>query len=120
MDVHDEINQAIAAHGQWKVKLRNAIETGECESTPDKVKQDNNCSFGKWLHERIDPEVKHSPFYKEIVYLHAQFHKEAGAILELALNGNKKEAENLMKSWSSFSGLSGKLTRKMMEWQKNL
>lgn len=50
MSVQEEISKAIAAHGQWKQKLRNAIETQECESTPSKVKMDNNCSFGKWLY----------------------------------------------------------------------
>ena len=53
MSVHDEIDKAISAHGMWKQKLRNAIDTGECESTPAKVKMDNNCAFGKWLYERI-------------------------------------------------------------------
>lgn len=120
MSVHDEINQAISAHGMWKTKLRNAIDTGECESTPDKVKHDNNCSFGKWLHERIDPEVKRTPSYKEIVDLHALFHKEAGAILEIALNGNKEEARNLMKLGGPFSALSANLTKKMIEWREIL
>ncbi|MET1255541.1 CZB domain-containing protein [Aliikangiella maris] len=61
MSTYDEISKAIAAHGQWKQKLRTAIDTGECESTPERVKQDNNCSFGKWLHERIDLAAKESP-----------------------------------------------------------
>ena len=120
MNVHDEINKAISAHGQWKQKLRTAIKTCECESTPDKVKMDNNCSFGKWLHERIDPSVKGTKFYNEVVDLHAQFHKEAGYILELALNGNKEEANSLMKLGSTFSSLSSKLTIKLKEWQEIL
>ena len=120
MDVYEEINQAIAAHGQWKQKLRTAIDTGVCESTPDKVKLDNNCSFGKWLHERIDPSVKGTTYYNEVVILHAQFHKEAGSILELALNGNKEEAMNRMQLGSAFSSLSSKLTIKLNEWQETL
>lgn len=120
MSVQDEINQAIAAHREWKFKLRTAIDTGECESTPDKVKMDNNCAFGKWLHERIDPSVKGTPHYNEIVDLHAQFHQEAGSILELALNGNPAAANDLMETGSKFVTLSSKLTLKMMDWQKHL
>jgi len=120
MSVHDEIGKAISAHGMWKQKLRIAIDTGECESTPDKVKMDNNCAFGKWLYERIDPSVKSSPYYSEIVNLHAQFHKEAGAILEIALKGDKDQANELMGIGQNFAKCSGALTKKMKEWQDTL
>ncbi len=120
MSAHEEIGNAITAHGQWKVRLRNAIDTGQCDSTPDKVKMDNNCSFGKWLHDRIDSAYKTTPMYREIMALHADFHKEAGNILELALNGRKDEAHNLLKVGSNFSSISAKLTMKMKEWQDSL
>ncbi len=120
MSVHDEIDKAISAHGMWKQKLRKAIDTGESESTPDKVKMDNNCAFGKWLHERIDPSVKTSAMYKEVVDLHASFHKEAGTILDLALKGEKEQANELMKLGQNFAKYSGALTIKMKEWKQSL
>ncbi len=120
MSTHEEINKAIAAHGMWKQKLRTAIDTGECESTPEKVKLDNNCAFGKWLYERIDPAAKDSSFYVEVVDLHARFHKEAGGILALALNGNKETANELMGITKDFAKYSGALTKKMKEWQETL
>jgi len=120
MNVYAEIDKAISAHGMWKQKLRNAIETGKSESTPDKVSQDNNCSFGKWLHERIDPVAKSSPFYAEVLDLHAAFHKEAGSILEHALKGEKEQANKLMGLGENFAKCSGALTRKMKEWQNTL
>jgi len=120
MTVHDEIDKAVSAHGMWKQKLRVAIDTGVCESTPEKVKMDNNCAFGKWLHERIDASVKDSIFYHDVVDLHAKFHQEAGRILELALNGDKDTANDLMKIGQNFSKYSAALTRKMHEWQKTL
>lgn len=120
MSVHDEIDKAISAHGMWKQKLRSAIDTGESESTPDKVKMDNNCAFGKWLHQRIDSSAKSSPFYSEIVGLHASFHKEAGTILDLALKGEKEQANELMGISKDFAKYSGALTRKMKEWQATL
>ncbi len=120
MSVHEEITNAISAHGQWKQKLRTAIATGECESTPDKVKMDCNCSFGKWLHERIDPFHKTSPFYPQVVELHAQFHREAGNILELALTGHQEEASNLLSLGSDFAKYSAKLTHVMGDWKSSL
>ena len=98
--------------------MRHAIETGECESTPDKVKMDNNCAFGKWLYERIDPNAKSSSYYAKAVDLQAKFHKNAGHILELALNGDKEEAKLLMGLASDFTKYSGQLTRTLKEWQE--
>lgn len=120
MSVHDEIDKAISAHSAWKQKLRSAIDTQQCESTPDKVKADNNCGFGKWLHERIDPSVKSSLHYNEVVKLHAAFHTAAGSILELALNGDVHEANKLMGISGDFAKYSGALTVKMKEWQSTL
>lgn len=120
MSVKEEIDMAIGAHGAWKQKLRTAIETGECESTPERVKQDNNCSFGKWLHERIDPSTKSSAYYQEALTLHAEFHKEAGRILEIALNGEKDEAKDQLKIGSHFAKTSANLTKKLQEWKSTL
>jgi len=117
LSVKDEINKAISAHGMWKHKLRTAIDTGECESTPLKVKRDNNCAFGKWLHERIDNDSKGSAFYSEVVDLHKHFHQEAGAILELALDGDPEQARGLMAIGQPFAKYSAALTRKLKEWQ---
>lgn len=120
MSIHDEIDKAISAHGMWKQKLRTAIDTGECESTPAKVKKDNNCAFGKWLHERIETSAKSSPCCSEVVNLHAQFHNEAGTILDLALKGDKESANIRMSLGQDFSKYSASLTKKMKEWQASL
>ena len=120
MSSHDEIDMAIKAHASWKDKLREAINSGECESTPARVKQDCNCSFGKWLHERIDPAAKGTPHYQKVKQLHADFHREAGTILEVALRGNKDEANERMRLGSHFVQVSADLTRTMREWQAAL
>jgi methyl-accepting chemotaxis protein len=115
--IKDEIGKAISAHGQWKQKLRVAIDTGASEAKPEKVKQDSNCAFGKWLHQAIAAENKKSPFYAEVIALHASFHKEAGAILELAVAGNKDAANDRMKLGGEFAKISGTLTKKLQEWR---
>lgn len=120
MSSYEEIGKAISAHGQWKMKLRKAIDTGECESTPFRVKQDCNCAFGKWLHQRIDPRTKATPQYPDIVRLHADFHKEAGTILELALYGDKDEARSRIGLGSHFSRISAELTKEMSAWQSTM
>ena len=76
---------------------------------PEKVKEDNNCSFDKWLHEKINSTSKSSMYYDIVVYLHAEFHKEAGTILELALSGDVNEANERMKLAGKFSATSTRL-----------
>jgi len=120
MSVKDEIDKAVSAHGMWKHKLRSAIESGESESTADKVSVDTNCSFGKWLYKRIDPSAKGSLYYTEVLQLHAEFHLAAGEILRLALLGEKDEANRLMGLTGDFAQKSGYLTKKMKEWQASL
>jgi hypothetical protein len=120
MCIHDEIDKAIAAHGAWKDKLRSAIKTGECESTPARVKQDNNCSFGKWLHERVDPALRTTSHYQQVLRLHADFHREAGSILEIALRGGKDEANQRMQMGGTFVRTSAELTKTMRAWQAAL
>jgi len=118
--IEEEIEKAIEAHGAWKKKLRDAIDTGTSESTPEKVSQDNNCSFGKWLHERIDPEAKNDPHYPSAVELHAKFHKEAGKILALALDGKKDDATKGIAIGSDFYTATNELTKHMKDWRDSL
>ncbi|MEE9335231.1 MAG: CZB domain-containing protein [Granulosicoccaceae bacterium] len=113
----DVIGKAISAHGQWKQKLRNAIDTGASDITPEQGKQDCNCAFGKWLYEHIPAEQKTSPYYKEVRKLHADFHTEAGTILGMAIVGKKDEANARMKMGGNFSKLSSQLTKKLQEWR---
>ncbi|MEE9335230.1 MAG: CZB domain-containing protein [Granulosicoccaceae bacterium] len=113
----DEIGKAISAHGQWKQKLRGAIDTGSSDTTPEKVRQDCNCAFGKWLYEHMPADQKSTSYYKEVRELHAKFHVEAGSILGLAVVGKKNEANELMKMGGNFSKLSSQLTKKLQEWR---
>jgi len=115
-----EISQAISAHGMWKNVLRKAIETGECPSTPEKVQQDIHCSFGKWLHTRIDPSMKKMPMYKKIVKTHKKFHVAAAKILTLALARKKEEATEGIQLGSEFSKLSSSLISELTQWEDSL
>ena len=120
MNTSEEIGKAIMAHGQWKQKLRSAIDSGASDSSPEKVCKDNNCSFGKWLHGRIDPSEKASPHYAKAVKLHAEFHVAAAEVLKLALSGRVVEANQGVALTSKFAKVSGELTREMKAWQQSL
>ena len=111
------LTKAIAAHGAWKRRLADAIASGTDAATPDKVRVDDVCDFGKWLYS-ADAPTKADPHYAGIRDLHAQFHRAAADVLSLALAGKKADAEKAMTFGSAFAAVSSKLTSSMMEWNK--
>jgi hypothetical protein len=134
------ITKAISGHKRWKERLATAIASGTGGFTPEDVKKPNRwlaiaiavgtsdfdpeviklpdrCEFGKWLYgTSISADMKGSPYYQKVLDVHAQFHVEAAAILSLALQGDKSEAEKLMASGNKFDSLSTTLTELLEEW----
>lgn len=115
MSLQDEINKAIAAHGQWKLRLKTAIDSGNSEFTVERVRPDNNCDFGKWLHS-LPADQKGALHWKTVQQLHADFHKAAAGVLEQALKGDKTAASAGMSG--PFAAASSKLTSAMMAWKR--
>jgi methyl-accepting chemotaxis protein len=118
MSIKDETSKGISAHGMWKHHITNAINTGQSPWTPSVVCQDNQCDFGKWLHGCASQDQA-SPHYGVVKGLHADFHKAAASALELALQGNKQEAEAAIGAGSNYKSLSSKLTKEMMAWGRD-
>lgn len=119
MSFKDEIAAAVGAHGMWKSKLKDAIQTGKSDAVPAIVRMDDKCKFGQWLHGAAIPaSAKSAPGYRECVDLHAKFHVAAAKVLEFALAGKKAEAQAAIAMGSEFASLSAKLTDAMMRWQK--
>lgn len=117
MSYSAEIDKAIAAHGMWKARLRNAIQTGSSNLEVDKIKTDNQCDFGRWIHS-LPASDKNSPTVQSIIEQHAAFHLLAAKVLATALEGKKVEAESLMSANGEFNLSSAALTKSMMEWKK--
>ena len=119
MPLKDEITVAVGAHGLWKSRLRQAIQTGKCEATVQGVRVDNQCKFGQWLYgPSITGTEKALAGYRECRELHARFHSAAAHVLELALAGQKTQAEAAMQEGSEFAKISHDLTDAMLRWQK--
>lgn len=119
MSTANEITKGIGAHGMWKQRIINAIDTGESEWTPAIVRQDNQCEFGKWLHS-CSPQDKSSPHHEKVKELHSTFHQVAADVLALALSGNKEEAHAKIDRQSEYSSISSQLTREMMAWKNTV
>jgi hypothetical protein len=117
MNAH-EINKAIAAHGTWKVRLHDAIESGTSDFKPEIVSLDNACDFGKWLYS-IPLAERPRDFWDTVQELHARFHKEAAKVLRLAVGKKPQEALALMSDLKGdFVTSSIQLTQTLNEWKK--
>jgi hypothetical protein len=120
MSFKEEITKAIGAHGMWKAHLRSAIETGKTDASITDVGKDNVCAFGQCLcGSHLDAAARSTGEFKEVQKLHAEFHKAAAHVLQLAVQGKKAEADKMMAQDSVFVDVSGRLTSAMMHWQKS-
>ena len=116
-----EIDNAIAAHAKWKVRLKQAIDTGKIDATVGVIRKDDQCDFGKWLKTlKLSATDPNTPHFNSIRGLHAQFHESAARVAELALGGKKQDAEKAMAYGGDFTGVSSKLTSAMLEWKKSI
>ena len=116
MAAAEEINKAIGAHGMWKQRLREAINTGKSDFTVERVRPDNLCDFGKWLYS-LPANDQTSPQWNAVRELHGKFHVTAARVLSLAVGGHKQEAEAALDPGSQFSKVSVELTAAMMKWK---
>jgi hypothetical protein len=119
MTASEQIDKGIAAHSQWKTRLNNAIKNGTSEYVPAIVSTDNACDFGKWLYGE-GKVLKSSPHYEEVKKLHADFHKEASIVLQLALSGQIEKAKEAMALKSTFYTVSSNMVLLLMKWKKGL
>jgi hypothetical protein len=115
----EQIDQALAAHEAWKLRLKSAVASGASDFTVAQVQVDNACEFGKWFYD-LEGDVRSMDECQVIQKLHAEFHSEAARILDLALKGNKQEAEALLGAGSKYSSISGQLAMALTRWKREL
>lgn len=119
MASREAIDAGLTAHDLWKKRLHDAIEHGTSEFTAEAVRTDNACEFGTWLYSLPQAERESEPC-KNILALHARFHRTAAEILELALRGNREEALAKVAYGGVYSFISGKLVLELNKWKETL
>ncbi|MGI3167094.1 CZB domain-containing protein [Pseudooceanicola sp. 200-1SW] len=115
-----QIKDAVAAHGAWKSKLNQAVQTGVLPKPARDIAVDDQCAFGKWLHGlRGDSTVSGSAEYGAVVRAHAAFHQLAGAIAAKVETGARDAAEDEL-SGPRFAQSSAELERAMNRWRLSI
>jgi methyl-accepting chemotaxis protein len=100
-----DLDTAIAAHAEWKIKLRSAMTTGERLDVAS-ISADNCCELGRWLHGPGSAPLRSNPLHAECIGKHAAFHREAGKVAQ-AINARQyDQAESMLASGSAYVGAS--------------
>ena len=114
-----QIDAAIATHDKWKTDLMAAIKAGSSELTPDDVRADDRCAFGKWL-DSVGPDLRASLHYERVRDLHARFHEAAADVLALAVGGKGPQALVSLEFGSDYVSASVLLVDEMEFWRAEL
>lgn len=90
-----DLDHAIDAHMQWRVKFRSALETGKAPDVTT-VSADDQCDLGRWLKGEGRATCSSHPEYQKLVDQHRGFHRCAGGVAAAIARGKKPEAEQLL------------------------
>jgi len=116
--MRSQTNKAISAHVLLTAKLKAAIQSGESSYFLPEVEADDQCELGKWLKSPISPESHNSPHYTKTLELHHQFHREAGRILRLAIDGKSAEALRAMEANAEITKACASLVSELRAWNQ--
>jgi hypothetical protein len=105
-----DIDSAIKAHGDWKLRLLNyARGAGTEKIDVQTLGKDDLCVLGRWLHGEAQKYASHARFGK-LLETHAAFHACAASIGNLVARGDPAAAEVQLNSvGSEFNRLSFKM-----------
>ena len=112
-------DDAVAAHTDWKMKLRKYIANPDKTLNPAVVGQDNQCALGKWIYAE---GVAHKalPEYETLRKLHGTFHQCAAKVVSTADTGNTAAAEALIASGSEYLTVSNTVVGAIMAMKKKI
>lgn len=119
MGRNEELMKSIGCHGQWKMRLRNAISTGQLDRPVAVIKATSECDLGKWLASYAPTDPVQEQHQKTVSSLHAEFHAAAAKAAELVEAGKHREAESLLNDTGAFTVASTKLTHAIMDWKNS-
>lgn len=114
-----DFDQAIAAHVDWKAKLRSYVKQPDKSLNPSIIEQDNQCALGKWIYGD-GLKYKSSILYSELIEEHAKFHKCAAKIVRQIDSGKIAEAEEMINVNSEYSIISASVVTKIRKLRSEI
>jgi methyl-accepting chemotaxis protein len=96
-----DVDVYIDAHRQWKVKLRDAIESRQTVDAAT-LARDDCCALGKWIYGDGQRLAGRETF-SELIARHKHFHQVAGGVAEKINHRQYREAEEALAPGTPFS-----------------
>lgn len=113
-----DLDEAIKAHGEWKMKFRSAISSKQ-QMDASSIARDNVCPLGSWLHGEAKAKYSGLKAYARCVADHAQFHREAGKVAQ-SINASKyAEAEQQLGGGTPYSSASSAVGVAILAFRKD-
>ena len=97
-----DLEKAIGAHGEWKMKFRVAI-ADKAKLDEASIKVDNACPLGKWLHGEGKTKYGKLDSHAHCLAKHAAFHREAGKVATTINAGQYDKATEMIGQNSDYS-----------------
>jgi len=93
-----EGKEAIDSHVRWKARLRDFIQgKSQEELKADVVGRDDQCTLGKWIYGIGGERFGADPAFAVLKARHAQFHRCAGEVLDVARRGDSRIALHMLE-----------------------
>lgn len=99
------LDNALYAHQRWKVKLKEAVESGE-QLDVEKIRRDDCCDLGKWLHSDGRAKYGHTPEFIKLFDTHEEFHLITSVVAMIINVKEYKRAKAMLEGSSQFSSAS--------------
>ncbi len=106
-------DDAIAAHVEWKTKLKKYLKQPDHSLKSADVAVDNKCSLGQWIHGDGKKFASLREF-SELQSEHQRFHKAAAAVIAKADAGKDQNEEVALGSKSEYSSASSAVVSAIM------
>ncbi len=93
-----DIDTAIAAHENWKLRLQNYL-SGNSEEVlrPEVICLDDQCDLGKWLHGPGQQRLGKYPSFSVLIARHKYFHIQASSVVAMAQANDKDKATQTLE-----------------------
>ncbi|MBT9559897.1 MAG: CZB domain-containing protein [Myxococcales bacterium] len=112
-----DYDKVMAAHSEWKTKLRGALLRQEKLDAAN-ISRDDCCSLGKWIHGPESSSVRSHAAFGACKTKHAEFHREAGKVAAAINAARYAEAETLLGSTSAYSRVSSEVITAILSLKK--
>jgi len=96
-----DVDSIIDGHRQWKVKLREAIDSGVKVDVAT-LSRDDCCALGKWIYAD-GQRLRARSSFSMLVNNHAHFHQVAGQVGQLINDGRFEQAVDALAPNTPFS-----------------